>query len=83
MKRPININDNFSLYLFIGMSVIQILILNFTDITIHDPKTNNDFPNLTEDNGKLTDFIYFQIHFFISQLHQHGKLHPEQISQRL
>jgi hypothetical protein len=83
MKRPININNNFSLRSSTDISVVQILILSFTDITIHDPKTNTNFPDPTEDNRRLTDLIYSQIHFLISQLYQHGKLHPEQISQRL
>jgi hypothetical protein len=46
---------------------------------IHDLKANTGFP----DDGKLIDFIYSQIHFLISQLHQYRKFHLKQISQRL
>jgi hypothetical protein len=49
----------------------------------HDPTTNTGFPDPTEDEEGLVDLIGSQIHSFVSQLHQQGKLRPEQISQRL
>jgi hypothetical protein len=52
-------------------------------MTIHNPKANIGFSDRIEDEERLADLICSQIHCLVSQLHQHGKPHPEQISQRL
>jgi len=52
-------------------------------MTINIPKANTSFPDPTRDDGKFADQICTQIHSLVLQLHQHGKLGPERISDQL
>ena len=53
-------------------------------MSIYSPKATSDLPNPPQDDdARFADLFCTQIHSIVSQLHQHGKLGPERISNQL
>jgi hypothetical protein len=61
LRFHIRINLIFLKYFYFPFPIPR---MDFIDMIIYDFKANTDFPDFTEDDGRFTDFICFQIHSY-------------------